>query len=67
MKSRKKFSNIPGVLNIHDDIIVGRKDTDDHVWVLKATFQMIKEKEMWLNKKKCEFNKPSIQFFGLVF
>ena len=28
---RKKLCNIPGVLNIHDDIIVGRKDTDDHV------------------------------------
>lgn len=27
----KKLSNIPGVLNIHDDIIVGKKDTDDHV------------------------------------
>ena len=27
----KKLCNIPSVLNIHDDIMVDGKDTDDHV------------------------------------
>ena len=56
--------NIPGVLNIHNDIKVGRKDTNDHVRALKATFQVIKENNFTLNKKKCEFNKSSVNVFG---
>ena len=64
---RKKLRNIPGVLNIHDDIIVGGKDSDDNVRALKATFQVIKENNLTLSKKKCEFNKSSINFFGLIF
>ena len=43
------------------------KDTDGHVRVIEATFQMIKEKDLTLNKKKLDFNKPSIKFSGLVF
>lgn len=49
---RKKLCNIPGILNINDDIIVGRKDTDDHVRALKVTCQVIKENNLPLNKKK---------------
>ena len=49
---RKKLHNIPGVLNIHDDIIVGGKDADDHARVLKVSFQVIKESNLTLNKKK---------------
>ena len=64
---RKKLRNIAGVLDIHDDIIVGGEDTDDHVRALKATFQVIKENNLTLNKKKCEFNKSSIKFFSLIF
>ena len=64
---RKKLRNIPGVPNIHDDIIVGGKDSDDNVRALKATFQVIKENNLTLSKKKCEFNKSSINFFGLIF
>ena len=60
---RRKLTNIPGVLNIHGDIIVGRKDTDDHVRALKATFQVIKENTLTLNKKKCEYNKSSVKFW----
>ena len=49
---RKKLCNIPGILSINDDIIVGRKDTDDHVRALKVTCQVIKENNLPLNKKK---------------
>ena len=61
---RKNLRNIPGVLNIHNDIKVSRKDTNDHIRALKATFQVIKENNFTLNKKKCEFNKSSINVFG---
>ena len=64
---RKKLRNIPGVLNIYDDIILGGKDTDDHVRTLKETFQVIKENNLSLNKKKWEFNKSPIKYFGLIF
>ena len=32
---RKKLHNTPGALSIHDDIIVGGKDTDDYVQASK--------------------------------
>lgn len=32
---RKKLHNTPGVLSIHDGIIVGGKDTDDYVQASK--------------------------------
>ena len=48
----KSYVIFPGVLNIYDDIILGGKDTDDHVRTLKETFQVIKENNLSLNKKK---------------
>ena len=42
--------------------MVDGKDTDDHVWALKATFQC--EFDMWI--VKCEFNN-SVKFFGVIF
>ena len=63
---RKKLNNISCVLIIQDDIIVGGNDTEDHAWALKATFQVVKENNLTLNKKKCEFDKSLIKFFGLM-
>ena len=30
-------------------------------------FQRLRERGLTLNKKKCEFNKPKLEFFGFIF
>ena len=62
---KKKLRNIPDALSIHDDIAMSRNDTDDHVWALKASFQVIKENILALNKKN--MNVINHQWNYLVF
>ena len=54
---RKKLEGIPGVRNIHDDILVSGFDGEDHYC----------ESGLTLKRSKCEFGKTSIMFFGLAF
>ena len=63
----KQIHNIPGVLNISDDVIIFGKTQPDHDNALKAVFQKFAKVNLTLNKSKCEFNKQSISFFGFVF
>jgi hypothetical protein len=64
---RKKLEGIPGVRNIHDDILVSGLDEEEHYRALSATFQRLCESGLTLKRSKCEFGKTSIMFFGLVF
>ena len=59
--------DIPGALNISDDIIAFFKTQEEHDAALTAVFRKFAEVNLTLNKKKCEFNKKSITFFGFVF
>ena len=63
----EQICDIPGALNISDDVIIFGKTQDDHDNALKAVFQKFAEVNLTLNKSKCEFNKQSISFFGFVF
>ena len=49
------------------EIIVGGKNTDNHLRALRRIFQLIKDNNWTLNKKKCKFNKSSVKFLGLIF
>ena len=62
-----QIRDIPGALNISDDVIVFGKTQAEHDVALQAIFQKFTEVNLTLNKKKCEFNKKSITFFGFVF
>ena len=64
---RKKLKGIPGVRNIHDDILVTGKNVEDHNRNLKATFQRLHDSGLTLKRSKCIFSQKSIKFFGLVF
>ena len=64
---RKKLEGIPGVRNIHDDILVSGFDEEDNYRALSATFQRLRESGLTLKRSKCELGKTSIMFFGLVF
>ncbi len=59
--------DIPGALNISDDVIVFDKTQAEHDAALQAVFRKFTEVNLTLSKKKCEFNKKSITFFGFVF
>ena len=62
-----QIRDITGALNISDNVIVFGRTQAEHDAALQAVFQKFTEINLILNKKKCEFNKKSITFFGYVF
>ena len=63
----EQIRDIPGSLNISDDVIVFGKTQVEHDAALRAVFNRFSEINLTLNKTKCEFNKSSLTFFGFVF
>ena len=61
------LSGLKGVKNISDDIIVFGKTQEEHDRNLEATFARLKEKNLTLNRQKCEFNKDKLVFYGYIF
>jgi transposase InsO family protein len=61
------LANTQGSLNISDDIIVFGKTQREHDTALEAVCQKLSEAGLTVHKQKCEFNKTSISFFGVVF
>ena len=53
--------------NISDDVIVFGKTQAEHDAALKAVCQNFAAVNLTLNKRKCEFNKSSVIFFGFAF
>ncbi|KAK3092635.1 hypothetical protein FSP39_005203 [Pinctada imbricata] len=64
---RDSLEGIEGVRNLSDDIIVHAKTQEEHDDRLKATLQRLRERNITLNKSKCEFNRDKVEFFGYVF
>eukprot|EP00057_Strongylocentrotus_purpuratus_P008996 XP_011663470.1 PREDICTED: uncharacterized protein K02A2.6-like [Strongylocentrotus purpuratus] len=64
---RQTLEGIPGVLNVSDDILVHAPDEASHNERLNTLFQRLQEQGLTLNTQKCQFNKTTISFFGLVF
>ena len=62
-----QLQDIPCSLNISDDVIVFGKTQAEHDAALEAVCQKFTAVNLTLNKKKCEFNKSSVTFFGFVF
>ncbi len=61
------LEGIPGVLNISDDILLFGANEDQHLETLKAVLTRLRELNLTLNRKKCEFGKTELNFFGHVF
>ena len=61
------LANIPGSLNISDDVIVSGETQVKHDEALEAVCQKFSDANLTLHSTKCEFNKSSISFFGVVF
>ena len=63
----KQIRDIPGTINITDDIIVLCKTQAEHDKALQVVFERFSTADLSLNKTKCEFNKNSLTFFGFIF
>ena len=61
------LEGLQGVRNISDDIIVFGQNREEHDKNLSKVFKRLAEKNLTLNKEKCEFNKTQIEFYGYVF
>ncbi|MCG8032586.1 MAG: aspartyl protease family protein, partial [Candidatus Thiodiazotropha taylori] len=55
-----------GVNNILDDIIVHAPNQQEHDKRLEKVLSVLQEKGITLNRKKCEFNMPKLEFMGHV-
>ncbi|PFX14400.1 Uncharacterized protein K02A2.6 [Stylophora pistillata] len=64
---RDTLEGIEGAINISDDISVFRNTLEEHDQSLKAVFQRLRKKGLTLNKRKCEYRKEKLEFFGYVF
>ena len=63
----EQIKDIPGVMNVSDDLVVFGTTQEAHDRALEAVFKRFSEIGLTLNKKKCKFSKSSISFFGMVF
>ena len=63
---RETLEGTDGAKNISDDILVFGK-SHEHDQNLTAVFQRLREKDLTLNKSKCEYSKDKLEFFGYVF
>ena len=61
------FSDIDGVRNISDDLIVLVKDQTQHNKAFRAVIKRLSEFGLTLNRDKIELNKASINYYGNVF
>ena len=61
------LEEIPGVLNISDDILIFGKDQESHDAALQNVLEMFRQKNLRANFSKCAFNKKNLDFFGYHF
>ena len=57
---------LQGVKNMSDDILVWGKNAEEHDKNLESVFQRLQEKNLTLNKAKCQFHLDKINFFGHI-
>ena len=62
----KLFENEPNVHVFLDDILIASQTREQHKEDLIRVLEIIKEKKMTLNKKKCEFGRSSVSFVGQI-
>ena len=63
----KILSGIPRTLNNRDDIIIGGVDQADHDKNLKTVLQRLLDHNLTARREKCEFRKPTLEFYGHLF
>ena len=64
---RAILTDIEGVVNIWDNLLIHADSISKHNEILRKVFQRFREKELTINLEKCEFLQNSLDFFGHVF
>ncbi|XP_038049667.1 uncharacterized protein K02A2.6-like [Patiria miniata] len=64
---QSSLHGLDGVINISDDILIFARSQDEMNTRLDACLQRLRDRNLTLNKAKCEFNRDSIAFFGHIF
>ena len=64
---RVMLADLPGQLNMTDDILFYGKNEKEHHENLMAVLKRLEENGITLNKDKCEFYRSEINFYGLRF
>ena len=63
---RQVVSDIGGVQNIADDLIVHGENNEEHDRNLHRVIQRLEEKNLTLNPEKCQFRMDKVVFMGLL-
>ena len=63
---RQAVSDINGVQNIADDLIVHGKNNEEHDRNLHRVLQRLEEKNLTLNPQKCQFRMDKVVFMGVL-
>ncbi|XP_071510902.1 uncharacterized protein [Diadema antillarum] len=61
------FQDLPGVLNISDDLLVFGRSQAEHDARLDAVIQRLRKVNLTLNPAKCVFSTDRVVYFGHVF
>ena len=61
------LEGLDGVRSISDDSIVFGRNQEEHDRRLCKLFERLKERNLTLNKAKCEFNKDKLELYGHIF
>ena len=60
-------ADIPGAINIADDVLIFAGNITEHDEILKHIFQRLQAKRLTLNLSKCIFSKEHLEYFGFIF
>ena len=58
------FSDIPGVLAVHDDIIIAGKDTAEHDSALKQVLERARMRNIKFNRSKVQLRVDQVKYLG---
>lgn len=61
------LSNIPGVINLSDDILIYGNTVYQHNKSLDMVLTRLNERNLTINREKCIFSATKINFFGYIF
>src|SRR5436190_16126506 len=64
---RQIIVNIPGAINVSDDILIYGKSKDEHDAALHTVLKRLQSNGLTLNSKKCLFNLGQLKFYGFIF
>ena len=63
---QQTLQNCDNTANISDDIIVHAKSVEEHDRALEQVLKTLKEKNLTLNKDKCQLHMSQLEFMGFV-